>query len=153
QYKNTYAATYATEVTKQVTMARLRNFDSVTDMLLHPQQVTKEMYENQLNVIQEELAPHMRKYAKLVKEQLGVDELRFCHLQAPLDPEVNPQKTLEEAESTILDALKVMGPEYSKIMEEGLNERWVDYSDNIGKQAGAFWSSPYGSHPSLLRTW
>src|SRR5699024_7046925 len=70
QYKNTYAAVYATEVTKQVTMASLRNYDSVTDMLLEPQQVTKEMYHNQLDVIQEELAPHMRRFAKLKKENL-----------------------------------------------------------------------------------
>src|SRR5699024_9804403 len=33
QYKNTYTATYATEVYKQVTIASLRNYDSVTDML------------------------------------------------------------------------------------------------------------------------
>ncbi|MBU5468365.1 oligoendopeptidase F [Virgibacillus sp. MSJ-26] len=153
QYKNTYAATYATEVTKQVTMARLRNYDSVIDMLLHPQQVTKTMYENQLNIIQEELAPHMRKYAKLLKDQLGVDELKFCDLQAPLDPEFNPKTTFEEAKSTILDALKVMGPEYSEIMKKGLNERWVDYADNIGKSTGAFCSSPYGVHPYILITW
>lgn len=153
QYKNTYAATYATEVTKQVTIARLRNYDSVTDMLLHPQQVTREMYENQLTVIQEELAPHMRKYAQLLKEQLGVDELRFCDLQAPLDPGFNPETTYEEAKSTILEALKIMGPEYSEIMEKGLNDRWVDYSDNIGKQTGAFCSSPYGVHPYILITW
>ena len=153
QYKNTYAATYATEVTKQVTMARLRNYDSVIDMLLHPQQVTKTMYENQLNIIQEKLAPHMRKYAKLLKDQLGVDELKFCDLQAPLDPEFNPKTTFEEANSTILDALKVMGPEYSEIMKNGLNERWVDYADNIGKSTGAFCSSPYGVHPYILITW
>lgn len=153
QYKNTYAATYATEVTKQITMARLRNYDSVIDMLLHPQQVTKTMYENQLNIIQEELAPHMRKYAKLLKEQLGVDELKFCDLQAPLDADFNPATTFEEAKSTILEALQVMGPEYSEIMEKGLNERWVDYSDNVGKATGAFCSSPYGVHPYILITW
>src|SRR5699024_9544088 len=51
QYKNTYAATYATEVTKEITMARLRGYDSVIDMLLEPHDVTKEMYENQLNII------------------------------------------------------------------------------------------------------
>nr|GGG75084.1 hypothetical protein GCM10011398_19860 [Virgibacillus oceani] len=64
-YKNTYAAAYATEVTKQVTISRLRSYDSVTDMLLQSQQVTTEMYHNQLNIIQKELAPHMRKFAKL----------------------------------------------------------------------------------------
>lgn len=68
QYKNTFAATYATEVTKQVTMAKLRGYKSVTDMLLAPQQVTEEMYHNQLDVIQQELAPHMRRFAKLKKK-------------------------------------------------------------------------------------
>src|SRR5690625_7443926 len=75
KYKNTSAATYATEVTKQVTMSRLRSYESVTDMLLQPQQVTQEMYHNQLDVIQEQLAPHMRRYAKLLQQQLGLDEI------------------------------------------------------------------------------
>ncbi|HLR03942.1 MAG TPA: oligoendopeptidase F, partial [Virgibacillus sp.] len=153
QYKNTYAATYATEVTKQVTMSRLRSYESVTDMLLQPQQVTQEMYHNQLDVIQEQLAPHMRRYAKLLQQQLGLDEMRFCDLQAPLDPNFNPTTTYEEATSTILEALQVMGPEYSKIMEKGINERWVDRADNIGKATGAFCSSPYGVHPYILVTW
>lgn len=152
-YKNTFATTYATEVKKQVTLSRLRGFESVTEMLLHPQQVTKEMYHNQLHIIQEQLAPHMRRFAELKKKVLGLDEMRFCDLKAPLDPEFNPKTTYEEASQTILDALKVMGPEYSEIMKKGLSERWVDLADNIGKSTGAFCSSPYGSHPYILITW
>jgi len=153
RYKNTFAANYATEVTKQITMSRLRSYDSVTDMLLHPQQVTKEMYYNQLDVLQKALAPHMRRYAKLKKEQLGLEELRYSDLKAPIDPEFNPVTSYEEATSTILDALKVMGPEYTEIMEKAINNRWVDYSDNVGKATGAFCSSPYGVHPYILITW
>ncbi|WP_449621510.1 oligoendopeptidase F [Robertmurraya sp. Marseille-Q9965] len=152
-YKNTFATTYATEVKKQVTLAKLRGYESVTDMLLQPQQVTTEMYNNQLDIIQKELAPHMRRYANLKKKVLGLDELRFCDLKAPLDPDFNPQTTYEEASEVILEALKVMGPEYSEIMRKGLTERWVDLADNIGKGTGAFCSSPYGSHPFILITW
>src|SRR5690625_7454203 len=121
QYKNTYAATYATEVTKQVTMSRLRSYESVTDMLLQPQQVTQEMYHNQLDVIQEQLAPHMRRYAKLLQQQLGLDEMRFCDLQAPLDPGFHPAPSYEEATCTILEALQVMGPEGSETMKKGIS--------------------------------
>lgn len=152
-YKNTFATTYATEVKKQVTLSRLRGFDSVTDMLLHPQKVTKEMYHNQLDIIQKELAPHMRRFAQLKKKVLGLDEMRFCDLKAPLDPDFNPKTTYEEASNTILEALKVMGPEYTEIMKKGLTERWVDLADNVGKSTGAFCSSPYGSHPFILITW
>ncbi len=153
QYKNTYAATYATEVKKQVVEARLRNYESVTDMLLHDQQVTREMYHNQLDVIQQELAPHMRRYAKLKQRVLGLEKMQFCDLKAPLDPGFNPEITYEEASKLILESLEVMGPEYMEIMEEGLNNRWVDLADNVGKGSGAFCSSPYGVHPYILMTW
>ncbi|WP_456279146.1 oligoendopeptidase F [Bacillus sp. AK128] len=153
QYKNTYAATYATEIKKQVTLSKLRGYDSVTDMLLKPQQVTEEMYNNQLDVIQQELAPHMQKFAKLKKKVLGLDTLKFCDLKAPLDPDFNPATTYEEASKIILESLQVMGPEYVEIMEKGLSERWVDLPDNIGKSTGAFCASPYGSHPFILMTW
>ncbi|MFE8699462.1 oligoendopeptidase F [Cytobacillus sp. FJAT-54145] len=153
QYKNTYAATYATEVKKQVTISRLRKYNSVTEMLLHPQQVTTEMYHNQLDIIQKELAPHMRRFAQLKKKVLGLDKMSFCDLKAPLDPEFNPSTTYEEASKVILESLKVMGPEYMEIMEKGLAERWVDLADNVGKSTGAFCSSPYGSHPFILITW
>jgi oligoendopeptidase F len=153
QYKNTFAATYATEVKRQVALSRLRNYDSVTQMLLEPQQVTEEMYHNQLDIITKELAPHMRRFAALKKRVLGLDKVLFCDLKAPLDSDFSPSISYEEASHMILEALQVMGPEYSEIMQKGLTERWCDLSDNIGKSTGAFCSSPYGSHPYILITW
>ena len=152
-YNNTIAAAYSTEVKKQVTLANIRGYASVTDMLLESQEVTTEMYHNQLSVIFNELAPHMRKFASLKKEQLGLEKMLFCDLNAPLDHEFNPETTFEEASDIILEALKVMGPEYSEIMKKALTERWVDIADNVGKSTGAFCSSPYGSHPFILITW
>lgn len=152
-YNNTIAAAYSTEVKKQVTLANIRGYASVTDMLLESQEVTTEMYHNQLSVIFNELAPHMRKFASLKKEQLGLEKMLFCDLKAPLDHEFNPETTFEEASDIILEALKVMGPEYSEIMKKALTERWVDIADNVGKSTGAFCSSPYGSHPFILITW
>ncbi|PFN96073.1 oligoendopeptidase F [Bacillus sp. AFS076308] len=153
QYQNTMAATYATEVKKQVTLARLRKYVSVTHMLLEPQQVTLGMYNNQIDTIFKELAPHMRRFAQFKKRHLGLDTMRFCDLKAPLDPEFNPSTTYEDASQVILESLKVMGPEYVEIIERGFKERWVDRADNIGKSTGAFCSSPYGAHPYILTTW
>ncbi|NKE04477.1 oligoendopeptidase F [Mesobacillus selenatarsenatis] len=153
QYKNTIAATYATEVKKQVTLAKLRNYESVTDMLLEPQQVTKEMYNNQIDIIYKELAPHMRRFAQLKKKVLGLDKMKFCDLKAPFDPDFDPAITYEEARDLITESLQVMGPDYTAMIEKGFDERWVDLADNVGKSTGAFCSSPYGSHPYILITW
>jgi oligoendopeptidase F len=153
QYQNTIAATYATEVKKQVTLAKLRNYESVTQMLLEPQQVTPEMYNNQIDIIYKELAPHMRRFAELKKKVLGLDKMMFCDLKAPFDPEFDPAITYEEAREVITESLKIMGPDYTAMIEKGFEERWVDLADNVGKSTGAFCSSPYGSHPYILITW
>ncbi|WAH42741.1 oligoendopeptidase F [Alicyclobacillus fastidiosus] len=153
QYKNTFASAYATEVNRQVTLARLRGFASTTDMLLQPQQVTPEMYNNQLDIIQTELAPHMRRLARLRKRLFGLDTMLYCDLKIPLDPTFNPSTSIESATQMILDALAVMGPEYVANIRTGLTNRWVDYADNVGKSTGAFCSSPYGAHPYILITW
>src|SRR5699024_664658 len=153
QYKNTTAAVYATEITKQVQLAKIRNYNSVTEMLLQEHDVTIEMYENQLNIIQKELAPHMRRLAKLKQHKLNLDKMTYADLKAPLDPEFEPETTFEKAKEMILDSLQVLGPEYNEIMENAFNNRWIDYANNIGKQSGAFCASPYGANSFILLTW
>jgi oligoendopeptidase F len=152
-YQNTFAATFATEVKKNVVMAKVRGFGSAQEMLIHNQRVSMESYTNLLDIIQAELAPHMRRYAALKKRQLGLSTMKWIDLKAPLDPEYNPSITFEEAKTVILDALAPLGTEYGKIMQTALNERWCDLADNIGKSTGAFCSSPYGVHPYILITW
>ncbi|WAH37207.1 oligoendopeptidase F [Alicyclobacillus dauci] len=153
QYKNTFASAYATQVNQEVTMARLRGFSSTTEMLLFNQQVTLDMYNNLLDVIQTELAPHMRRLAKLRQRLHGLDKMLFCDLKVPLDPDFNPQTTISDASKMILDAVQILGPEYSKNIEVALRDRYVDYVDNVGKSTGAFCSSPFGVHPYILITW
>ncbi|MCH4888396.1 oligoendopeptidase F [Acidaminobacter sp. JC074] len=152
QYKNTYASVYATEVKKQVTLSKLRGYESVTDMLLEEQKVTKEMYHRQIDVIYNELAPHMRKFADLLKKELNLDKVNFYDLKAPMDTSYNPSATFDEAKEVVLKSLEIMGEEYLSIMNRAFDERWIDYADNIGKRTGAFCASPYAAHPYVFMT-
>lgn len=152
-YQNSLAAVYATEVKKQTVLSRLRGYESVTQMLLHPQQATLQMYHNILDTIGTDLVPHMRRYAQLKARVLGLHKLKFCDLKAPLDPEFIPSITIEEAGRTIKEALNVMGQEYVEIIEAALDNRWIDYVDNVGKSTGAFCMTPYGNHSYILLTW
>ncbi|MGE5674301.1 MAG: oligoendopeptidase F [Mycobacterium leprae] len=151
-YQNTFAATWGTEVKKNVAMAKLRHYSSATEMLLDRHKVPLEIYNNLLDTIQTELAPHMRRYARLRKKVLGMDKMLYCDIEAPLDPTYNPPATYEDVKKLILEATSVMGPEYSKIIRTALNERWIDLADNVGKSTGAFCSSPYGAHSFILIT-
>jgi len=152
-YNQTYSATFATEVNKNVALARLRHYSSTTDYLLQPHQIPQAVYSNILDIIQAQLAPHMQRYAKLRRRVLGLDKLLYCDIKAPLDPAFNPRVSYEEGCRLILDALQVMGPDYCAFARKAVEQRWVDRADNIGKSSGAFCASPYGVHPYILITW
>ncbi|OXM16339.1 oligoendopeptidase F [Paenibacillus herberti] len=153
KYRNTFAEAYSTEVKRQVIESRLRGYNSVTDMLLKPQQVTADMNSNILDILQTELAPHMRKYAALKKRVLKLDEMTFADLKAPLDPDFNPEISFQEAGELIKEALSVLGPEYGEIVADAFKNRWVDYADNAGKRTGAFCMSIHGVHSYILISW
>ncbi|HLO03541.1 MAG TPA: oligoendopeptidase F, partial [Symbiobacteriaceae bacterium] len=152
-YQNTYSATWATEVKKNVVMAKVRGFGSAQEMLIHGQRVTMDAYNNLLDVIQTELSPHMRRYANLKKRVLGLDKMKWIDLKAPLDPTYSPATNFDAARDIILEALSPLGDEYCAGMKRALTERWCDLPDNVGKGGGAFCSSPYGVHPFILITW
>ena len=152
-YNQTYAATFATEVDKNVVMARLRRYPGAEAWLLQPHKIPQAVYGNILDIIQAELSPHMQRYARLRRRVLGLDQLLYCDIKAPLDPDFNPRMTWDDACGLIMEALAVMGPEYGEFVRTALQRRWVDRADNIGKASGAFCASPYGVHPYILITW
>src|SRR5690606_4646169 len=73
EYQHTIAGTYQTQVQKEKTLAAMRGFESVIDSLLFNQKVDKELYNRQIDLIMEHLAPHMRKFAKLLQRIHGLD--------------------------------------------------------------------------------
>jgi oligoendopeptidase F len=152
-YQHTYAATLATEVSKNVALARLRRYASTEAYLLQAHKVSLDFYNHVLRTVQAEVAPHMRRYARLRKRVLALDKLLYCDLKAPLDPEFEPKIGFDAAGALILDSLACMGPEYLQFVRTALEQRWVDRCDNVGKSSGAFCASPYGVHPYVMMTW
>ena len=153
RYLHTYGTAWGTEVKKNVVAAKLRGYDSAVHMLLDQQEVNIDIYNNIHDVILTELAPHMRRYASLRKRVLKLEQLLYCDIEAPLDPSYNPETTYEEACQLVLEGLRVLGPEYAQIMADGLQHRWIDRADNIGKRTGAFCNSVYGVHPYISMSW
>lgn len=66
KYQNTTAATYNMQVQQEKIEADLRGYDSVIDYLLQEQEVTRDMFDRQIDVIMSDLAPVMQKYAKII---------------------------------------------------------------------------------------
>ena len=72
EYENVTAAAYNAAVQYEKTMADLRGFDNVFASLLFGQKVDESMYNRQIDLIMEKLAPHMRSMQSLSEEYMGL---------------------------------------------------------------------------------
>ncbi len=153
EYKNVTGAAYNACVRHEKTMADLRGFDNVFDYLLFGQQIETDAYNLHLDTIMEELAPHMRKYAKLVQKIHGLDEMTFADLKVPLDSEFDVKITVDESKKYIENGLAVMGEDYVEMCRTAYRDRWVDFVKNIGKGTGGFCASPYRKGSYILFSW
>lgn len=152
-YLHTTAKTYQTHVQTEKTMADLRGYDSVIDYLLDEQEVDRTLYNRQIDVTMKELAPHMRRYAKLLQKVHGLENMTFADLKISLDPSYEPSITIPESKEYLKKALGVMGEDYLQMIDDSFEQRWIDFAQNEGKSTGAFCASPYGSHSYILISW
>lgn len=152
-YQHTTAKTYDTHLKIEKSTADLRGFDNIFDSLLFSQKVDRSLHDRQINLIMTELAPHMRKYAKILQQAHGLEKITFADLKISLDPSYEPKITIEESRKYMKEGLAIMGEDYGKILDRAFDERWIDFANNEGKSTGAFCSIPYGYHPYVLISW
>ena len=153
EYENTTAATYNTYLTQQRIMAKQRGFADMFEADLFTDHVTREMYDRQIDLITEKLAPAMRKYARLIGKMNKLDRVTFADLKLPLDAEFDPRVTIGESREYVRSALSVLGQDYADMVDEAYDKRWIDFARNVGKETGGFCSSPYGCNSYILLSW
>lgn len=153
KYQHTTAATYNLQVQQEKIEADLRGYESVIDYLLQDQEVTRDMFDRQIDVIMSDLAPIMQKYAKLIKRVHGLDVMGFEDLKVSIDPNYEPEISIEDSKQYIYGALDVLGQDYLKMVEAAYEERWIDFAQNKGKDTGAYCASPYASHFYVFISW
>ena len=153
KYQNTTAAAYNACVSQEKTISELRKFDDVFSSLLFEQKVTREMYDRQIDVITERLAPHMRRYAKLLQKKHGLDRMTFADLKIAVDPEYDPKVTIEKSHDYVCSALSILGEDYTDMVDRAYRERWIDFAKNVGKSTGGFCSGIYRKNSFILLNW
>ncbi|RTZ00921.1 oligoendopeptidase F [Staphylococcus aureus] len=153
KYQHTTAATYNMQVQQEKIESDLRGFESVIDYLLHSQEVTRDMFDRQIDMIMRDLAPVMQKYAKLLQRIHELDNMRFEDLKISVDPDYEPEISIEDSKNYIFGALSVLGDDYTNMLREAYDQRWIDFAQNKGKDTGAFCASPYFTHSYVFISW
>lgn len=148
-YINTLAASYYGNVKQAVFFANARNYESTLQMYLSGSFIPESVYTNLIDTVNNNL-DKMHDYVSLRKKTLGVDELHFYDIYAPLTSDYTVKVSYENAKETVLDALKILGDDYVSQVKKGYESGWVDVYENDGKRNGAFSWGAYGTHPYIF---
>lgn len=149
QHINTFAAAYAGAVKGATAEASLRHYESSRAMSMAGENIPVEVYDNLIATVRKHM-PAMYRYVALRKKILGVDELHYYDVYAPLVGEIKTRYTYEQAQQMVLDAVAPLGEDYGRLVRQAFADRWVDVYPNKGKSGGAYSSGTYDSNPYIL---
>ena len=147
--ENVISSLYLNNVKAVTTEAKLRGYNSALEMELYGDKVDVSVYENLIAAVHENL-PALYKYYEIKKNFLGLNEQHMYDVYLNLTKEEPKKIPYEEAVEMVLESLKPMGEEYTKIAREGLMSRWVDVYPKEGKRDGAYSFGTYDSPPYIL---
>lgn len=149
-YSRTLGVTLDAEVKKNIFYARVRHYDSALEAALDRNSIPLTVYDAVIAAANEAL-PTLHRYLKLRARILGVSDLAYHDIYAPLIPSSARSYTIDEARKLVLDAVAPLGPEYVETLRRGYASRWVDVWPARGKRSGAYSNgSLYGLHPFIL---
>ena len=146
---NTFAAAYSGSVKAAAASAKVRHYKGSRAMSMAGERVPEEVYDNLIDTVRRNM-PAMYRYVKLRKRLLGIDQLHYYDLYAPLVKGNSKPYTYEEAQQMVLDTVAPFGPAYTDIVRRAFSERWIDVYPNKGKSGGAYSSGTYRSNPFIL---
>ena len=149
QHSNTFAAAYSGAVKAATAEAVARHYASSRAMSMAGENIPAEVYDNLVSAVRAHL-PAMYRYVALRKKILGLDELHYYDVYAPLVGERKESYTYGQAQQMVLDAVAPLGEDYQALVKKAYAERWIDVYPNKGKSGGAYSSGTYDSNPYIL---
>jgi oligoendopeptidase F len=149
-FRGTFGSTLNGEVQSDVFYAKARDYKSALERSLDAANIPTTVYTRLVDGVNRSL-PTFHRYLNLRKRMMGVPELHYYDLYAPLVGSVDLTYTAEEAQKHVMEALKPLGPDYAAAAARAFNERWIDLYPNPGKRSGAYSNGgAFDVHPYML---
>src|SRR5579872_7269628 len=150
KYRGTFGSMMNSNVQTSVFYAHARNYDNDLHATLDQPNIPVSVYSKLVDGVNRNL-PTFQRYLKLRKRMMGLPDLHYYDLYAPLVSSVDTTYSVDVAEKNILAALAPLGPEYAAGAKRAFTERWIDMYPTEGKTSGAYSNgAAYDVHPYML---
>jgi oligoendopeptidase F len=149
-FGRTFGTTLNGEVQKVLFVSKARKYPTSLEAVLDGPNIPTSVYMRLIDGVNKNL-PAFHRYLKLRKRMMGVGELHYYDLYAPLVASVDLKYSPEEAQKHVLAAVAPLGAEYQATIQRAFNDRWIDLFPNDGKRSGAYSNGgAYDVHPYML---
>jgi oligoendopeptidase F len=128
----------------------VRGFSSCLEAALFADNIPLEVYSRLIEETHRNL-PTLHRYLELRRRMMGLVELGYEDLYAPIVPRYERTFTPADASALTLAAVAPLGRAYQDALSHGIESGWVDWFPSPGKQSGAYSTSVYGVHPFQLQ--
>ena len=149
QFKNIFASLLTSNIKEEVSMAKIKKYNSSIEASLYSDELDLSIYNNLVSTVNDRMDV-LHKYYDLKKKVLDVSELHLYDVYANLVIMDDFKYNFDDACDTVVDALSVLGEDYISILKNGIKDRWIDVYPNRGKRTGGYSSGSYDTNPYIL---
>ena len=149
QFRNTAAAALDAQFKTLRFFAGVRRYPTTLSAALDQTELPERVYHSLIEAVHQNL-DKMYRYVALRKKLLGLEELHMYDVYVPVVQDAAVKIPYEEAKATVLEALAVLGEDYTALLKAGFDGRWIDVYENRGKRSGAYSSGSSRPHPYVL---
>ena len=149
-HKNTIAASLNGSVQRDVFYAKARGFETARESSLFGDNVPVAVYDNLIKAVRKHL-PTVHRFYDVRRKAMKLADLHHYDCYVPILSDIQMTHEWAAASKLVVDALEPLGPEYQRVLHEGLtSKRWCDRYPNQGKSSGAFSSGSFKGLPYIL---
>jgi oligoendopeptidase F len=150
EFRRTFGTQLYAQVKKDMFYMKARKYSSCLESSLDGSNIPTAVYRQLVTSVNDNLATFHR-YLKLRKRMMGLDQLHYYDLYAPVVKDVDLTYSYDEAKELVLASLAPLGQEYITVAKKGFEQRWLDVYPTEGKRAGAYsQGGAYDVHPYML---
>lgn len=149
EYINTITEMYLSNVKQTVITSRLRKYTSSLERATIHDDATIKVYEALMKGVNDGLEIN-HEFISLKRKLLNMKEMHIYDIYVNPFQEEEDKISFEDAKKEVLDALAILGKEYTDLLQEAFENHWIDVYEKPNKRGGAYSSGVYGVHPFVL---
>jgi oligoendopeptidase F len=150
KFQSSLGAAYLSHVKADIYVMKARKYPTSLAMALSGNNVPEAVYRTLVAETNKGL-PELHRYFELRRRMLKLPDMAYYDIYPPL-VQLDKKVTVPEMRTTVLEAVKPLGPDYVALLGKATAGKWMDPLPRPGKKSGAYMNpgAAYDVHPYLL---